>query len=351
MNLRLQKTIAAFESQQIDALLVTNIPNITYLTEFAAEDSWLLVTKSGTFYITDARYTLAAKNALKKTVVVHTYQDSIMDAVCALTQDCKVKRLGIEEQDLTLSQYKILKSKYPPSVQLIATQRIVESLREVKDKNEIAQIRQALKIHHETHRWLKKYLNPGLSEAKVLLDLEYFVKSRGVGFSFDSIIASGPNSCYPHAKVTQRKILQRDIVLVDMGIDFQGYKSDLTRIFFFARMPQLLREVHDSVAEAQQKAIAKIKAGVVIAEVDQAARNYLAAKKLAKFFGHALGHGVGLEIHESPRISSQNSSRLKENMVITVEPAVYLPHKFGIRLEEMVLVKKNGCEVFSDDIN
>ena len=351
MNSRLQNAVQAFDNHQIDALLVINDPNITYLIEFPASESWLLVTPHKSFYITDFRYVLEAQKGLQKGVTVHPYQGSMIDAFLKLAESLKVKRLGIEEQHLTLAQYKLIKSKCPKSIQLVTTQRIVESLRETKDQKEITQIRQALKLHRETYFWLKKYLKPGLSEEKVLLELEYFVKSRGAGFSFDSIIASGPNSCYPHAKVTPRKISKQDLVLVDMGIDTHGYKSDLTRLFFFGKMAPLVKEVHDCVYEAQQRAIAKVKAGAVISEVDQAARNYLATKKLAEFFGHALGHGVGLEIHESPRISQQSSSLLKENMVITIEPAVYIPNKFGIRLEEMVLVKQNGCEVLSDNIN
>ncbi len=350
-NSRLQKAVAAFDSHQIDALLVTRDPNITYLTEFPASESWLLITPRRVFYLTDFRYVLEAKKNLKKEITVKHYQGSINEAACRLAHELKVKRLGIEEQHLTLSQYKLLKSKCPKSVNLVPTQKIVENLREIKDQNEIGKIREALKIHHQTQSWLKKYLKSGLSEEKVLLELEHFVKSKGVGFSFDPIIASGPNSCYPHAKVTQRKISQRDLVLVDMGIDYQGYKSDLTRLFFFGKIAPLIQEVHDCVYEAQQRAIAKVKAGQQISEVDGAARNYLASRKLAKFFGHALGHGVGLEIHESPRVSAQNKSLLKENMVITIEPAVYIPNKFGIRLEEMVLVKKDGCEVLSAHIN
>ena len=351
MSSRLQNTVQAFDSQKIDALLVTSTPNITYLTEFAASDSWLLVFAKKNFYITDSRYVLEARKGLKKGITVYPYHGSIYEAACRLLEECKVKRLWIEEEHLTLAQYQSLKRKSSRSITLVPTQRIVENLREIKDTDEVLKIRQALKIHHQTYLWLKKYLKPGLSEQKVLLELECFVKSKGVGFSFDPIIACGPNSCYPHAKVTQRKISEKDTVLVDMGIDYKGYKSDLTRIFFFGKIAPLVQEVHDCVYEAQQRAIKIIKAGVPICDVDGAARNYLATKKLAKFFGHALGHGVGLEIHESPRVSAQNKSLLKENMVITIEPAVYLPNKFGIRLEEMVLVKKQGCEVLSANIN
>jgi len=176
-------------------------------------------------------------------------------------------------------------------------------------------------------------------------------KLRGAGFSFAPIVASGPNSYYPHASVTDRKIRKNELVLIDMGIDLGGYKSDLTRMFFLGKIPKLVGQVNELVRVAQKKAIEKIKAGVSIAEIDDQARNYLAKQRLAKYFGHAIGHGIGLEIHENPRMSHENKSLLKEGMVITIEPAVYIPNKFGIRKEEMVLVKKEGCEVISDDID
>jgi len=136
-----------------------------------------------------------------------------------------------------------------------------------------------------------------------------------------------------------------------MGIDVKGYKSDLTRMFFLGKISALVREVNDAVYAAQRRAIAQIKDGVPAADIDYAARNYLKKHKLAKYFGHALGHGVGLEIHEKPRLAQNNSSVLKKGMVITVEPAVYIPEKFGIRIEDMVLVKKKDCEILSDDIH
>jgi Xaa-Pro aminopeptidase len=228
---------------------------------------------------------------------------------------------------------------------------LVESLREVKEAKELAQIRKALRIHKQAHQFLKSVIRPKISEKDVLLKLTNFVLSKGVGFSFDPIVASGPNSCYPHAKVTNRKICSNEPVLIDMGIDVGGYKSDLTRMFFLGKISNLVRHVNDHVNEAQKRAIRKIQAGVSIAKVDFEARNYLESHKLAKYFGHALGHGVGLEIHEDPRLAQNNSAVLREGAVITVEPAVYMPNKFGIRIEDMVLVTKKGCQILSDNIN
>ncbi len=349
MNPRLKKLISVFDEKNIDGLLVTKDENIQYLTDFPANESWLLVSPKKTFYITDSRYVLEARQGLRG-IAVKCYPKSMMETFFELVSSLDLKRIGFDERQMSLAQYKILSQKCPAGIELVGTNNVVEDFREVKEPQEIALIRKALSLHHRAHKLLKKWVTPGVSERDVFLKLEQFVKSQKAGFSFDPIIASGPNSCYPHARVTDRKLRRDEPVLVDMGMDINGYKSDLTRIFFLGRIPKLVTEINDKVRESQLRAIAKIKPGVMISDVDGAARNYLAENKLAKFFGHALGHGVGLEIHEAPRLSKENSARLKEGMVITVEPAVYIPHQFGIRIEDMVLVTKNGCEVLSVDI-
>ena len=198
---------------------------------------------------------------------------------------------------------------------------------------------------------MRKIIKPGFTEKQILVRLERYVKSNGASFSFKPIIASGPNSSFPHARITDRKIRNNEPVLVDLGISFGEYKSDLTRMFFLGKIPALVRQVYDAVFEAQRIAIDGIKAGVPTAKIDLLARNHLKKQRLAKYFIHALGHGVGLEVHESPRLAHNDLSILEEGMVVTIEPAVYIPGKFGIRIEDMVLVKKKNCEILSDDIH
>jgi Xaa-Pro aminopeptidase len=198
---------------------------------------------------------------------------------------------------------------------------------------------------------MKKVVNPGLTERQIALKLEGFVKSHGAEFSFPPIIASGPNSCYPHAKVTDRIVRNNENVLLDFGIDLNGYKSDLTRNFFLGRITPRVVQVFDALTLAQREAISLIKPGVACAQVDLQARKVLRKFGLAKYFGHSLGHGVGLDIHEGPRLSSQSPSILEAGMIVTVEPGVYIPGEFGIRVEDMVLVTKEGCEVLSGYYN
>jgi len=225
---------------------------------------------------------------------------------------------------------------------------LIEQFRMIKDSGEIALMRQALKIHFEALKRLKRWVKPGVTEMDVLFKLEDFVRSQNAGFSFAPIIASGPNGALPHAHPSRRVIKNHEPVLVDTGIDWKGYKSDLTRMFFLGRMPALVQEMNDWVKEAQSLAVAAIKPGAKAAEIDRVARGFLAKHKLDQYFGHSLGHGVGLDIHEEPRLSGKSAATLQAGMVVTVEPAVYLPGKFGIRLEEMVLVTEKGCEVLSE---
>ncbi|MFA6378548.1 MAG: M24 family metallopeptidase, partial [Candidatus Omnitrophota bacterium] len=214
-------------------------------------------------------------------------------------------------------------------------------------RKELAKIKKALDFHRQCLVYLKQIIQPGRSESQVFEKLERYVRAHHHQFSFPTIIASGPNSCFPHARITQRKLRRGEPVLVDMGIDVEGYKSDLTRMFFLGKIPHRVREVYDAVAQAQRFAIEKIKPGVLAKDIDAQARNFLKQQKLDSFFNHSLGHGVGLEIHEAPGISPKSSAVVKEGMVFTVEPGVYIPGQFGIRIEDMVLVTPKGHKVLS----
>ncbi len=352
MNAKIKQLTRAFPRRKIDAFLVTKDINITYLTGFPACESWLLAAPRCASYITDFRYVHEAREGLKgKGVRVKRYTDSIYATLAEAIAAARIKRIGIDTRHLSLAQYRMLERRIPKGARLIKADDLVEEMRAVKDKGEVKKVKKALAIHKQAHLFLKKNIKPNIKESELLVKLERFVRSKGALFAFDPIIASGPNSCYPHAKVTGRKLRRGEMLLIDMGIDVNGYKSDLTRMFFLGKISALVSQVHDSVYAAQRAAIREIKAGVPASEIDDLARNCLKKKRLAKYFGHALGHGVGLEVHESPRLAHNDSSVLKEGMIITVEPAAYIPGKFGIRIEDMVLVRKNDCEILSDDIH
>ena len=346
MSDRLKKFQSLLVSHQLDSYLSTSDTNIKYLTNFNASESVLLSFPTKSVYLTDSRYTEEAKKGLKG-VIVEQFAHNMNKSMFGILAKNKVKRVGFDDRHLSLNRFKQLQKACPKGIELVCVNDLVETMREVKEKVEVSQIRECLKLNLAAYKYLKSVIRPGMTERDVLLKLENYVKPKGAGFSFDPIIASGPNSAFPHAQVTDRKIRNNEPVLVDMGIDIHGYKSDLTRMFFLGKMTILYKEIYAAVSQAQSLAIAKIRAGVKVADVDFVARNYLESLGLAKYFGHSLGHGVGLDIHEAPRLLAQSGVVLREGMVITVEPGVYLSGKFGIRLEEMVLVTKKGCEVLS----
>ena len=346
MSERIKNFISHFNEQHCNAYLVTHDVNIRYLTGFPASESWLFVTPKKSFYITDFRYILEARRGMKG-IAVERFKNSHAETLFELARAHKIKNIGFDDRYLPLALFKKLKKNCPKMISLRPVNNLIEQMREIKNAKEILMIRKALKIHLAAYKYLKKVVKPQMSERQVLLNLECYIKSQGVAFSFDPIIASGPNSCLPHARVTDRKLRKNEPLLIDMGIDVNGYKSDLTRIFFLGKITPLVREIYTIVQIAQRKAINKIQAGMLARDVDYEARNYLKNQRLDKYFGHSLGHGVGLEIHEAPSLSQKSPAVLKENMVVTVEPAVYLPDKFGIRIEDMVLVTQQGCEVLS----
>ncbi|MCB9772560.1 MAG: aminopeptidase P family protein [Candidatus Omnitrophica bacterium] len=346
MSERLRKFQDLLSSHRLHSYIHTDDTNIKYLTGFPSSESILMSFPTKSVYITDSRYEEEARkglNGIKVEVYAHNIYKSIFDI---LLQN-NAQNVGFDDRHLSLNRYRQFQKACPKGIKLVCVNDLVETMRISKVKSELDQIRKCLSLNLDAYKYLKRVIRPGITEKEVLLKLENYVKPKGAGFSFDPIIASGPNSAFPHARVTNRRILNNEPVLVDMGIDINGYKSDLTRMFFLGKMTNLYKEIYSAVSQAQSKAISKIRAGVKAADVDFAARNYLESLGLAKYFGHSLGHGVGLDIHEAPRLSGQSGVVLQEGMVITVEPGVYLPGKFGIRLEEMVLVKKTGCEVLS----
>ncbi len=350
-TIRIKKLIAEFPRfRGIDALLLTNDTNIRYLTDFPASESWLLVTKTRSYYITDSRYTLEARMGLKG-VTVKQYSQTPCTTLFDLCKTLKVKKLGFDERHSSVMFIKKLKGFCPKRMKLIPATGLVEEFREIKSVDEIDLTRQCLKLHQKALQLMKKVVKVGVSERKIALDLERFIKSHGAEFSFPPIIASGPNSCFPHARVTDRVLKNNEPVLLDFGVQIKGYKSDLTRNFFLGKMPTRYVQVLDALRLAQQEAIKMIKPGVPVADLDTQARKVLRKFKLAQYFGHSLGHGVGLDIHENPRLSVKSPALLQPGMIVTIEPGVYLPHQFGIRVEDMVLVTEQGCEVISGYID
>jgi Xaa-Pro aminopeptidase len=367
MTSRLEGLHIILQKSHLDGLLVSHQPNINYLTGFPSSDSYLLITKKNVFFITDSRFYQqaisffdAAKNKLNKAekaygtikgLEVELSGRSVFATIAKLAGKERLKRLGFEARNLDFAQYNRIKKLLRPS-HFIPTQALVEDLRRVKEARELTKIKKAVSIAARALKYVQKIIRPGLSEIEIVAELERFIRYHGArASSFETIVASGENTAYPHHLTGKRKLKKCDCLFIDIGVDYEGYKSDLTRTFFLGRIPLEISKIYQIVLQAQIQAINKIKPGVRICEIDRSARQYIANHGYGGFFAHNLGHGIGLEVHEQPTISADNSATIEVGMVFTVEPAIYLKGRFGIRIEDDVVVTKGGCEVLSSDLD
>jgi len=352
MNQRLKSIYSVLEQRGLDALLVCWPANISYLTQSQSRDSYFLVSLKENIYFTDSRYTEEAKKILKGNIRLKECNGSVFKHIAQAALRFNLKKVGIEERHLPFAEFTKIKEYARGNFDLIPTHSIIEDKRQIKDTQELLKLKKATQITALALEYIKQFLVPGVKEVEVVAELERFIRYQGARSSaFDIIVASGPNSSQPHHLSGERKFKDNELVLIDFGVDYQGYKSDLTRVFFLGKMNILARKVYDIVLKAQELAIRRIRPGAEMAEIDRVARAYIAKRGYAKNFTHNLGHGYGLEVHEDPRISGHEASAVKPGMTFTVEPGIYLPGKFGIRIEDMILVTRKGCEVLSGSIN
>lgn len=350
MASRLNSLFEKLKTGSLDGLLVSKEANVSYLCQHPTRDSYLLASRNKACFITDFRYVSYARKNIKGADVFQ-YKSLFRD-IASLAKKLKIRRLGFEAKDLNFAEYARIKDCAGPRIKLIDTFNLIESMRQIKTQQELEDIRKAISITASAFRFLSGFLKPGISELEIVAELERFIRLQGAKrCAFEIIAASGPNTSYPHAPVSDRTISPREPVLIDIGVEVNGYKSDLTRVFFLDKIDRLQRKIYKIIQEAQSKAIEAVRPQRQIADVDRAARRHIAKCGYGRYFGHSLGHGVGLEVHEEPSIAAKNKSPLKEGMVFTIEPGIYLPGKFGIRLEDMVLVTKKGVEVLSGAIN
>ncbi|MDP2942303.1 MAG: Xaa-Pro peptidase family protein [Candidatus Omnitrophota bacterium] len=350
MRSRIERVIVTLVKERIDAFLITKAANVRYLSGYSGEEAILFITHKRRFFITDSRYALQARKDTKG-FTVKIIKSTLAETVRDLARALKVRRLGFECNDLTHAQHERL-VRTLPGTEIVPVSDIIEKLRQIKDAGEIRLIRRSVSILERSLIRFKTMLMPGLTERDLAAELEHFIKaSGGEKSSFDIIVASGSNSAFPHAHPTNRRIKPNDMVLLDLGVECEGYNSDLTRVFFLGKINPRTKKIYGIVKEANRRSIKAIRSGVKISKIDEIARGFIRKRGFGGYFGHALGHGIGLEVHESPSISGRNHTVLKPGMVFTIEPAVYLPGRGGIRIEDMVLVTKKGCEVLTDGID
>jgi Xaa-Pro aminopeptidase len=349
MNTRVKKLQHKIAGLSVDGIIITDPYNISYLADYKCRDAYLIITKSAAFYITDGRYT----QEMKKNLAGFTIKDlkpSLLKTLVSACASLKINSLGFEDRYMTYSLYKRLSEALP--AKMVPVSGAVESLRMIKGPDEIRKIRTATQIAVQAYRYIQDFLKPGVKEIEIAGEIERFIRFEGATCaSFDIIAASGHNTSLPHYQTSERKLKAAEPVMIDMGVEYKGYKSDLTRVFFLGKMNTLITRVYGIVRAAQAAALAQIKPGVPVSRIDGLARQYIAHKGYGRYFVHSLGHGTGLEVHEAPSISAKLEQELRPGMVFTVEPGIYLPGRFGIRIEDMVLVTGKGCEVISGSLD
>ena len=345
---RFQNILKVLKAQRLDCLLLSNSPNVSYAAGFLAPDSYLIASANNLILITDFRYTADFRSKAKAPVEIIETRDGTFRTICETLRKNKLKKVGFESRHLSFAECQALLDLSKKKIAWIPLEETLEPLRQIKEAAEIELIKKAIQITEKTYNFIKPLLKPGIRELKLAAEIERFIRLQGAtSAAFDIIVASGPNSSYPHASISPRIINKGEPVVIDLGVTYNGYKCDLTRTFFLGKINAIVREADMIVKEAQQRAIKAIKPDVPINLIDGAARNYISLKGFGDNFGHSLGHGIGLEVHEAPSINKRNKLLLKKGMIFTIEPGIYIPGSFGIRREDMVLVTDNGVEVLS----
>ncbi len=331
-----------------DALLVTNFVNVTYLTGFTGDDSYLLMRGDGEVMLSDSRYTTQlGEECPGLDVYIRTHRATMLRSVAKAVKAAKPARLGIEADSISVGLRDKIAGELP-KLELVSTSGLVEKLREIKDRGEIALLRRSARYAEKAFAVLRATLRPEKTEKQVADDLEHQMRVFGAKCrGFQSIVGVGPRAALPHAVPGGRSIGESDFVLVDWGANEGLYISDLTRVLVTGRISPKFERIYNTVLDAQTRAIAAIRPGVKASKVDKAARGTIAKAGFGKKFGHGLGHGLGLEVHEAPRLAATSDTVLRPGMVVTVEPGIYQVGWGGVRIEDDVLVTRDGHEVLT----
>jgi Xaa-Pro aminopeptidase len=344
---RQRRLAEALERLKIDALLVTHTINVRYLCGFTGSNAALIATPRRSLLFTDGRYTEQANAEAQHAKVVISRGPLLPEAAKNL-QRLRIKSVGIEAEHMSAASRTDFKRLLPKSVRLRETLGVIEQLRQIKEAGEINSIREAVLAGARLFDTALEAIRPGVREIGVAAEMEYAARRLGTeGMSFDTIVAAGRRSALPHGRASSSPIPVRGFVVLDWGVKLSGYCSDQTRTVHVGTPDADTRSQYTAVREAQQAAIEAVRPGVAVGEVDRAARQLLQASGLGRHFTHSTGHGVGLEIHERPRIAEAQPEQLRAGMVITIEPGVYIAGRGGVRIEDMVCVTATGCEVLT----
>jgi Xaa-Pro aminopeptidase len=336
------KQIAALiANMPVSACLINKPADIFYFTGIEIEGVALLVTEKDAYVLTNPMLETQARSIFKgfKAAASVNY----VELLTGILSRSRIYQLGVDADFVSHAYW----TKLSKHIKLQDISGLIAQIKQVKDQQEISLIRASCKIALDAAKYAKQIIKSGKTELEISLKIEEYFKKIGVKPAFPVIVASGPNSARPHHIPTHRKVLKNDVVLVDLGCVYKGYCSDLTRTYNLGKINTLYKQIYSCVDRAQKACIENLKAGILAKEADGFARNVIAASGFGDNFIHTTGHSLGVEIHESPRLSAKDETRLKPNMVVTVEPGIYIDGRFGVRIEDTVLINKKGCEVLT----
>lgn len=344
---RISKLREKMQLKKIQGVFLCGDHNRNYLSGFTGNESYCLITLDKAFFITDSRFTEQAQEQVKDfQVLEYSKNKTLPEFIGELLRKNNVKNLGFEENIVTWKAYNSYKNYY--SGEMVPLDGMVEDLRTIKDKEELEIMEKAANIADNAFQHIVKYIKYGMTEAKIALELEVFMKNQGAtALSFPSIVASGVRSSLPHGEATDKKVMEGEFLTLDYGCVYKGYCSDMTRTLILGKPNSKMTEIYNIVLEAQHLAGKAFKSGISALEVDKVARDYITSKGYGQYFGHGLGHGVGREVHEAPTVGYRNASPLKVGMIVTNEPGIYIPGFGGVRIEDILVITKEGSRNLS----
>lgn len=338
---RIEKILTSLEDLGLDHFYLTGLMNVRYATGFTGTAGQAVISKSKSYFLTDFRYKEQIKSQVQE--YEHVIKQNMLKCLKSLDILKGKVRIGFEADHVSVSELSVLKENFP-DVEWVETKLIVERIAAVKDEEEIKNISTACDIIDEVFLSIVKIIKPGITEIEISAEISYQTKMKGsVADPFEPIIASGKRSALPHGISTSKKIEEGDLIVLDFGASTAGYAGDMTRTVVVGEPTEKQRQVYDVVLGAQEAAITAAKDGITGLELDLVARNYITDRKYGDYFGHALGHGLGLNVHTWPRVSEANKEQLLTNMVVTIEPGIYIPDFGGVRIEDDIVLNNGGC--------
>jgi Xaa-Pro aminopeptidase len=343
---RIQAVRKHLETSGLDALLVSHLPHVRYMTGFSGSNGLCVITMGGLFFFTDNRYRDQSKSEIDGFEIIVT-SDTLMKAARKRGILNGKKKVGFESQYLSVATFDNLRKIFP-AASFVPKSSVIETISALKDESEIALIKRAAAITDKVFKKVLVALRPGARELDIAAEISYWHQRFGAdGDAFESIVASGPRGALPHGRATEKKISPGEFVTLDFGCTYKGYKSDLTRTVAVGKPTARGRRIYRIVLEAQCKAIEATRPDMPARALDGVARNHIRRNGFGKYFSHSLGHGLGIEIHEPLRLSVKSKDVLRVGNVFTIEPGIYIKGFGGVRIEDDVVVRESGCEVIT----